>query len=69
MHISAPKIMTFFPMLPSVNENYEWESNPMLQPLYLYLSGSAFLGSLTDPNKQLFSVKYVFKFLNHGFSV
>ena len=28
--ISAPKIMTFFPMLPSANENCERESNPML---------------------------------------
>ena len=27
--ISAPKIMTFFHMLPSVNENSERESNPM----------------------------------------
>ena len=26
--ISAPKIMTFFPMLPCVNENSERESNP-----------------------------------------
>ena len=27
--ISAPKIMTFFPKLPSVNGNSEQESNPM----------------------------------------
>ena len=27
--ISASKIMTFFPMLPSVNKNSERESNPM----------------------------------------
>ena len=27
------------------------------------------LVSFTDPNKQFFSVKYVFKFLNHGVSV
>ena len=27
--ISTPKIMTFFPMLPSVNENSKRESNPM----------------------------------------
>ena len=26
---SAPKIMAFFPMLPSVNENSKEESNPM----------------------------------------
>ena len=41
----------------------------MSQPLYLYLSGSAFLVSFADPNKQFFSVKYVFKFPNHGFSM
>ena len=27
--ISAPKIIAFFPMLPSVNRNSEKESNPM----------------------------------------
>ena len=47
--ISAPKIMTFISMLPSVNKNLEQESNTMQQPLYLYLSGSAFLVSFTDP--------------------
>ena len=33
------------------------------------LSGSAFLVSFTDPNKQLCNVKPVLKFLNHGFIV
>ena len=61
--------MTFLPMLPSVNENSERESNPMPYPLYLYLSESAFLVSFTDSNKQLFNVKSAFKFLNHGVSV
>ena len=56
-------------MLPSGNENSERESNPVPYPLYLYLSGSRFLVSFTDPNKQLFNVKSVFKFLNHGVSV
>ena len=28
--MSAPEIMTFFPMFPSTNENCERESNPML---------------------------------------
>ena len=56
-------------MLPSVNKKSERESNPMSQPLYLYLSGSAFLVSSTDPNKQLFDVKHVFRFLNNGVSV
>ena len=61
--------MIFLPMLPSVNKKSERESNPMSQPLYLYLSGSAFLVSSTDPNKQLFDVKDVFRFLNNGVSV
>ena len=62
--ISASKIMSFFPMVPSGNENYERELTPMLQPLYLYLSRSVFLVIFTDLNKQLHNVKYVFKFLN-----
>ena len=61
--------MTFFPILPSVNENSERESNPMLYRLYLYLSRSALLISFTDPNKQLFNVKPLFKFLNHEFGM
>ena len=50
-------------MLRSVNENFF-----MTKPLYLYLFGSAFLVSFTEPNKQLFNVKSVFKFLNDRFS-
>ena len=53
--------MTFLPMLPSVSESSERESNLMSLPLYLYLSGSAFLVSFTDPVKQLLNVKSVFK--------
>ena len=56
---SAPKIMKFFPNLPSANKNSEQESNPMLQPLNLHLSTSVFFVSFTDPNKQLFNVKFV----------
>ena len=67
--ILAPKIMTFLPMLPSVNKNSERGSNPIPYPLYLYLSESAFLVSSTDRNVQLFNVKYVFKFLKHGLNV
>ena len=52
-----------------VNKNFERESNPMTQPVYLYLSRSAFLVSFTDPNKQLPSAKSMFKFLNCGPSV
>ena len=51
-------------MLSSVNENPERESNPMLQPIYLYLSESAFLVSFIDSNKQLFNVKFVLNFLD-----
>ena len=51
-------------MPPSANENSENEN----QILYLHLSGSAFLVSFPDPNKQLFNVKHVLKFLNHEFS-
>ena len=61
--------MTFFPTLPSVNKNSEQESDPTSLLQHLYLSGSAFLVSFTDPNKQLFNVKSVFRFLNHGFGV
>ena len=53
--VSAPKLLTFFHMLPSVNKNSERESNPMPYPVCLYLSGSAFLVSFTDPSKQLFN--------------
>ena len=43
-------------------------STYQLQPLYLYLSRPAFLVSFTDPNRQLFNEKSVFKFVNHGFN-
>ena len=43
--------MTFFPELPSVNENPERESNPIPRATYLYLSKSAFLVSFTDLEK------------------
>ena len=32
----------------------------MMQPVYLYLSRSAFLVSFTDPNEQLSNVKYLY---------
>ena len=57
--------MTLFPMLPSANENYERELNPILLLPYLYLSRSAFLISYTGQNNQLFNVKSVFKFCNY----
>ena len=67
--ISATKTITLFPMLPFLNENWKQESNPMSQLLYLYLSTSAFLVSFTAPNKQLPSVKSVFKSFYHGSSL
>ena len=54
---------TFFTMF-HVSENFERESNPLPLLQYLYLSGSAFLFSFTDPNKQFFNVKSMFKCLN-----
>ena len=48
---SIPKRTRFFPKLPSVNENCEPEAILMPWPLCLYLSGSAFLVSFTDPKK------------------
>ena len=54
--ISAPKRKLFFPF---VDENSERESNPMPQPLYMHLSGPAFLVRFTDPNKSFFNVKFV----------
>ena len=38
----------------------------MLKPPYLYLSGSAFLVRFTASNKQLASVKSVFKSFDHA---
>ena len=57
--------MTFFPKLPSVNENSEQESNPTLYLLFLYLPGLAFLVCFTNPNKQLLNVKSVLNSLDH----
>ena len=56
-------------MLLSGNENSERESNPIPESVYMYLSGSVLVVSLSDPHKQLPDVKYVFKFPNYGYSV
>ena len=61
--------MKIFPMVPSVNENSERESNLMPSALYWYLPRSAFLVSSTDLNNQSFNLKSVFKFLNHGIRI
>ena len=55
--------MTSFPMLPLGNENSERELNPVPEVAYMYLSRSAFLVRLIDPNKQLPNVKSVIKSL------
>ena len=60
--------MTFFYMLPSVNENSDRESDPMPYSLCLYLSRSAFIVSFTDPNKHYLMCN-LFKFFNDGPSV
>ena len=59
------KIMIFFPSVPSDHGNCERESNHMPKQLYLYLSGSVFVVSFTARNKQLPSVKSVFKSFGH----
>ena len=63
--ISAPKIMTFLPTLPSGNECFICVLNPIPLPLYTYLSGSAFLANLTPPNNQLFNVNSESKSRGH----
>ena len=57
--------MGIFPMLLSDNKTTERRWNPMLLPLYLYLSGSVFLVSFTDPKKQSFKLKSVSKSRDH----
>ena len=46
-------------MLLSDNENSEWKFNSMSEPLYLYLSRSAFLVTFTNPYKQLLNAKEI----------
>ena len=58
--------MTVFLMVSSDIENSERESNPMLWPVYLYLSRLGSLVCFTDLNKQLSNAKSVFKLLNCG---
>ena len=54
--ISAPKISTFWPNTPLVNEELDLLSKPIPYPEYLYLSMSTFLVKVTAPNKQFFIV-------------
>ena len=53
--MSALKIITFLPVSLS-NEKDVSLSNPIIYPEYPYLSISAFLVNLTDPNKQFSNV-------------
>ena len=53
--ISTPKIITFLPVSLPIEKDVSL-SNPMPYPVYLYLSISAFLVNLTDPNKQVSNV-------------
>ena len=55
--------MIFLATLPSANENFEYKSNPIPQPLHTYISGSAFFANLTPINKRPFKVKSEFKSL------
>ena len=55
--------MIFLATLPSANENFEYKSNPIPQPLHTYISGSAFFANLTSINKRRFKVKSEFKSL------
>ena len=61
--------MTFFSILPSGNENSERKLNQLPYPVYTCLSGSAFLVSFTDPNKQLPNAKSAFKSPAHWFNM
>ena len=55
--------MIFLATLLSANENFEYKSNPIPQPLHTYISGSAFFANLTSINKRRFKVKSEFKSL------
>ena len=61
--LSTPKTLT--PMSPLGNENWEWESNPIPQPLRTYLFGSSFLANLAPPSKEQFQIKLRFKSRDH----
>ena len=53
--ISTPKIITFLPVSLPIEKD-DCLSNPIPYPKYPYLSISAFLVNLTDPNKQFSNV-------------
>ena len=57
--------MTIFPMLPSLNKSPKRESNPVPSPVYMYLTGSAFLDNLTPQIKQSFKLTSESKSRDH----
>ena len=65
--------MTFFPTLPSVNENFERESIPkpyFYRYISIYLVQHSQLALQIQISMFFFlNLKYVFKFLNHEFSL
>ena len=66
--ISAPNIITFLPNPLSFDyEKLPCASNRIPQPEYLHLSGSAFLVSLTAPNKEYPNTKYTPWVFDHKF--
>ena len=63
--ISTPKIMVFLLQLKFEIEKSERESNPTAYFEKEHLSGSAFLVTLTAPNKESFRVKSALKSFDH----
>ena len=57
--------MTFLPKSKFGSKKSERELDPIPQPIYMYLSGLAFLVNLTPPDKQFLNVKSVFKSRDH----
>ena len=53
----SSKNNNILPTLQLSKESCIWLSNPIPEPIYEYLSGSAFLVNLAPPNKQIFKVK------------
>ena len=56
---------TFLLMLLSDNENSERESNPIPEPVYIYLSQLTLFDSFIALNEQSFRVKSAFKSRDH----
>ena len=59
--VYEPKVISFLPKSKFVIKNSGRKLNSISDPGKKYSSGSAFLVSLTAPNKQTFNLKIVFK--------